>query len=155
MIWQPPPAVEGGGLQLELTQQEAVVLTEPPTVTNQTESSQDLTISSQDSTDVNMAAPASSGGGLKRPFTSSIQTSSSSERSSSASPMGAKSDTEFSVVRGRNKGKKKRGVEAAQNPRAASGTPLASPAPPRSSLEDVILQPRMEVDANTGSTTCN
>ena len=156
---QPPPTVEGGGLQLELIQQEAVVLTGPPPATNQTESSQDQAalLPPQDIPDVNMAAPAAPGSGLKRSFISTLTTSSSSERGSSSSPLGAKTDADFSVVaRGRSKNKKKRGAaEAAKHQRAANRTPLASPAPPRSSLEDVILKPRMEADVNNGGTTSN
>ena len=155
---QPPPTVEGGGLQLELIQQEAVVLTGPPPATNQTESSQDqAALPPQDIPNVNMAAPAAPGSGLKRSFISTLTTSSSSERGSSSSPLGAKTDADFSVVaRGRSKNKKKRGAaEAAKHQRAANRTPLASPAPPRSSLEDVILKPRMEEDVNNGGTTSN
>ena len=152
---QPPPVVDGGDLQLELTQQEAVVLTGPPPATIQMESSQELPAPLQDTPDVNMAAPAAPGSGHKRPFTSTLTTSSSSERSSSSSPLGAKTDADFSVVvRGRSK-KKRGAAEAAKHQRAANRTPLASPAPPRSTLEDVILQPRKETEVNNGSTTNN
>ena len=154
MIWQPPPAVEGGGLQLELTQQEAVVLTDPPPATNQSEDSMELTVSPSKISASGGTAPAASGSGQKRPLNTTQQSSSSSERSRSTSPKGIHSDTGFTVQdRSRGRAKKKRGGEAAADRRPISKTPLASPAPPRSSVEGIILKPRMGEESCNGATS--
>ena len=118
---QPPPAVDGGGLQLELTQQEAVVLTDPPPATNQSEDSMELTVSPSKISASGGTAPAASGSGQKRPLNTTQQSSSSSERSRSTSPKGIHSDTGFTVQdRSRGRAKKKRG---GRRPRTGSPSP--------------------------------
>ena len=150
---QPPPAVDGGGLQLELTQQEGVVLTDPPPATNQSENSMDQTATVNDTSVNTWTAPAAPVGGLKRPLISSLTSSSSSERGRSTSPKGSHSDSEFTVQsRGRGRNKKKRGGEAATARRPASKTPLASPVPRPSPLADLVLTPGMEADISNGGT---
>ena len=73
MTMQPPPAVDGGGLQLELTQQEAVVLTDPPPATNQSEDSMELTVSPSKISASSGTAPAASGSSQKRPLNTTQQ----------------------------------------------------------------------------------
>ena len=118
---QPPPAVDGGGLQLELTQQEAVVLTDPPPATNQSEDSMDLTVSPIKISASSGTATAASLSGQKRPLNTTQQSSSSSERSRSTSPKGIHSDTGFTVQdRSRGRAKKKRG---GRRPRTGGPSP--------------------------------
>ena len=151
---QTPPAVVEGGLQLELIQQEAVVLTGSPPITNQSENNMDLTVSPSKISAFSRTNPAASLSGQKRPLNTTQQSSSSSERSGSKSPKGIRSDTGFTVQdRSRGRAKKKRGGEVAADRQPISKTPLASPAPPRSPLEGIILKPKMGDNSCNGATS--
>ena len=88
---QKPPAVDGDGLQLELTQLEAAMLTDTPPVTPATTQSDSNTNQSvsiiSNTSSVIFTAPAAPVGGLKRPLLPSLPSSSSSEGGYSVSPM--------------------------------------------------------------------
>ena len=151
---QKPPAVDGGGLQLELIQLEAAVLTEPPPVTPATTQSDSNTSTIPNISSVIFTAPAAPVGGLKQPLLPSLPSSSSSEGGRSASPMTGQSDLEFTTYsRSRARNKKKREDRPASSQRSVSRSPLASRAPLPSTLEDIILQPRMEEEPSNGATS--
>ena len=98
---QKPLAVDGGSLQLELTQLEAAVLTDPPPVTRATTQSDSNTNQSvpiiTNISPIIFTAPAAPVGGLKRPLLPSLPPSSSCEGGHSASPMTAQTDLDFTT----------------------------------------------------------
>lgn len=135
----------------EAPSQKASVSSSPSSNTqNIVESSQDKAVTKGSPSSTDQPASEARGGlvgGHKRPL-ASLPPSSSSERERSTSPKSSQSDSEFAVVkRGRrSRGKNRRLLESTEvaDESELFKKPQSVPAIPKSSLEDIVLTPRME-----------